>query len=116
MSVMASSSKNPEEKPARRAARELMSEEFLDDLMSRVDEGGLALTGEDGFLPELVKAVLEHGSSPSTAPRPTPGCLCNQSPCRCTRMTHPAVLAAGKTIQNQCVLLRQRVSRIQWRQ
>jgi putative transposase len=63
MSVVASSSKNPEEKPARRAARELMSEEFLDDLMSRVDEGGLALTGEDGFLPELVKAVLERGMS-----------------------------------------------------
>ena len=61
MSVVASSSKDPEEKPARRAARELMSEEFLDDLMSRVDEGTLALTGEGGFLPELVKTVLERG-------------------------------------------------------
>ncbi|WP_420809077.1 IS256 family transposase [Amycolatopsis suaedae] len=29
--------------------------------MSRVDEGGLALTGEGGVLPELVKAVLERG-------------------------------------------------------
>jgi putative transposase len=38
-----------------------MSEEFLDDLMSRVEEGSLALTGEDGFLPELVRAVLERG-------------------------------------------------------
>jgi putative transposase len=38
-----------------------MSEEFLDQLMARVDEGDLALTGEGGFLPELVKAVLERG-------------------------------------------------------
>jgi hypothetical protein len=38
MSVMASSSEQPEEKPARRAARELMNEEFLD---ARVDEGAL---------------------------------------------------------------------------
>jgi putative transposase len=60
MSVMADPPERPE-KPARRAARELMSEEFLDRLMARVDEGDLALTGEDGFLPELVRAVLERG-------------------------------------------------------
>ena len=60
MSVMAKSPEEPE-KPARRAARELMSEEFLDDLMARVEEGDLALTGEGGFLPELVKKVLERG-------------------------------------------------------
>ena len=34
---------------------------LLDDLMDRVDRGGLALTGEGGFLPEMVKAVLERG-------------------------------------------------------
>nr|WP_240687086.1 IS256 family transposase [Amycolatopsis suaedae] len=34
---------------------------LLDHVMSRVDEGGLALTGEGGVLPELVKAVLERG-------------------------------------------------------
>jgi len=61
MSVMADPPERPEERPARRAARELMSEEFLDQLMARVDEGDLALTGEGGFLPELVKAVLERG-------------------------------------------------------
>jgi putative transposase len=61
MSFMAESPKDPEEGPARRAARELMSEEFLDDLMARVDEGDLALTGEGGFLPELVRKVLERG-------------------------------------------------------
>ena len=32
-----------------------------DELMDRVDEGGVALTGEGGFLPEMVKAVLERG-------------------------------------------------------
>jgi putative transposase len=41
--------------------RELFSDELLDELMSRVDEGGVALTGQGGFLPELVKAVLERG-------------------------------------------------------
>lgn len=61
MSVMAESPKDPEERPARRAARELMDEEFLDRLMAQVDEDGLALTGEGGFLPELVRAVLERG-------------------------------------------------------
>jgi len=34
---------------------------LLDDLMGRVDRDGLALTGEGGFLPELLKAVLERG-------------------------------------------------------
>jgi hypothetical protein len=34
---------------------------FLDDLMARVDEDRLALTGQGGCLPELVKPVLELG-------------------------------------------------------
>jgi putative transposase len=34
---------------------------LLDDLMARVDDGGLALTGEGGFIPEMIKAVLERG-------------------------------------------------------
>ena len=29
--------------------------------MDRVDAGGLTLTGEGGFLPEMIKAVLERG-------------------------------------------------------
>ena len=29
--------------------------------MDRVDAGGLTLTGQGGFLPEMVKAVLERG-------------------------------------------------------
>ena len=34
---------------------------LLDGVMDRVDRDGLALTGVGGFLPELVKAVLERG-------------------------------------------------------
>lgn len=34
---------------------------LLDDVMGRIDDGGLQLTGEGGFLPEIVKAVLERG-------------------------------------------------------
>ena len=48
--------------PAARAVRkELFSDELLDQLMSRVDQDGVSLTGKGGFLPELVKAVLERG-------------------------------------------------------
>ena len=49
------------ETAARALRRELFSDELLDQLLSRVDEGGVALTGAGGFLPELVKAVLERG-------------------------------------------------------
>ncbi|MFC5235586.1 IS256 family transposase [Pseudonocardia zijingensis] len=34
---------------------------LLDEVMDRVDAGGLELTGEGGFLPEMIKAVLERG-------------------------------------------------------
>src|SRR6476620_12705181 len=47
--------------PARRLREELIDEELLDTLMARAGERGVALTGEGGFLPELVKAVLERG-------------------------------------------------------
>ena len=48
--------------PARRAINEMVDAGLLDQLMARVGEGdGLALTGEGGLLPELVKAVLERG-------------------------------------------------------
>jgi putative transposase len=49
------------EPAARVLRRELFSDELLDQLMSRVDADGVALTGAGGFLPELVKAVLERG-------------------------------------------------------
>jgi putative transposase len=50
-----------DEPEARRLRRELFDEEMLDRLMAATDERGVALTGEGGFLPEMVKAVLERG-------------------------------------------------------
>jgi putative transposase len=46
---------------AREAVDRLVRAGFIDDLMSQVDQGGVQLTGEGGFLPELVKRVLEAG-------------------------------------------------------
>lgn len=46
---------------ARDAVNEMIEAGLLDGLMDTVDRGGLALTGQGGFLPELVKAVLERG-------------------------------------------------------
>ena len=46
---------------ARDAVDRLVQGGLLDDLMAQVDEGSLQLTGEGGFLPELVKRVLEAG-------------------------------------------------------
>jgi putative transposase len=46
---------------ARAAINEMLEAGLLDEVMDRVDAGGLALTGEGGFLPEMIKAVLERG-------------------------------------------------------
>jgi putative transposase len=46
---------------ARQAVERMVEAGLLDDLMAQVDEGSLHLTGEGGFLPELVKRVLEAG-------------------------------------------------------
>ncbi|WP_239785008.1 transposase, partial [Saccharopolyspora erythraea] len=46
---------------ARDAVNEMIEAGLLDGVMDTVDRGGLALTGQGGFLPELVKAVLERG-------------------------------------------------------
>ncbi len=54
-------SASPEPGSARRVVGEMVDAGLLDDLMDRVDRDGLALTGAGGFLPELVKAVLERG-------------------------------------------------------
>ena len=62
MTMTADEEKDTVSAPAARALRkELFSDELIDELMSRVDEGGVSLTGQGGFLPELVKAVLERG-------------------------------------------------------
>ena len=45
-----------------RQLRELLADEsWLDELIDRAGQGGVRLTGSGGFLPELVKAVLERG-------------------------------------------------------
>jgi putative transposase len=45
-----------------RQLRELLADDlWLDELIERAGEGGVRLTGEGGFLPELIKAVLERG-------------------------------------------------------
>ena len=46
---------------ARETINEMLEAGLLDDVMDRVDAGGLTLTGEGGFLPEMIKAVLERG-------------------------------------------------------
>ena len=46
---------------ARDAVDDMVEAGLLDRLMERVDDGGLQLTGEGGFLPEMIKAVLERG-------------------------------------------------------
>jgi putative transposase len=46
---------------ARDAVNRMIDAGLLDDVMDRVDAGGLELTGEGGFLPEMIKAVLERG-------------------------------------------------------
>src|SRR5512134_296592 len=45
-----------------RRLRELVADDlWLDELLDRADEQGVRLTGEGGFLPELIRAVLERG-------------------------------------------------------
>jgi len=54
-------SEPPQPKTARSVVNEMVEAGLFDDLMERVDDGGLRLTGEGGFLPEMIKAVLERG-------------------------------------------------------
>jgi putative transposase len=51
----------PSAASAREAINEMLDAGLLDDVMDRVDAGGLRLTGEGGFLPEMIKAMLERG-------------------------------------------------------
>ena len=46
---------------AGRLRRELIDDELLDQLLASTSERGVALTGEGGLLPELIKSVLERG-------------------------------------------------------
>jgi Transposase, Mutator family len=53
----------PSPTSAREVINEMLDAGVLNDVMDRVDTGGLRLTGEGGFLPEMIKAVLERGLS-----------------------------------------------------
>lgn len=46
---------------ARRLRRELIDDDLLDRLIRSTSDRGIELTGQGGFLPELIKAVLERG-------------------------------------------------------
>jgi putative transposase len=45
----------------RAAVQQLVDSGWLDSLFDRVDAGELRLTGDGGFIPEMIKAVLERG-------------------------------------------------------
>ena len=47
--------------PASELRREVLGDDLIDDLIARAGQGGIALTGEGGFLPELIRTVLERG-------------------------------------------------------
>lgn len=47
--------------PGRAAAAELAASGALDGLFARIDAGEIDLTGDGGFIPELIKATLERG-------------------------------------------------------
>ena len=51
----------PEARPGKSVAQQLVEGDFLDLLFDKVDAGELRLTGEGGFIPEMIKAVLERG-------------------------------------------------------
>jgi putative transposase len=55
----------PEPRSARETINEMLGAGLLDGLMDRVDAGELTLTGEGGFLPEMVKAYWNAGWPPS---------------------------------------------------
>jgi len=46
---------------ARQLREQLADERWLEDLLAGADQSGVRLTGPGGFLPELIKAVLEKG-------------------------------------------------------
>jgi putative transposase len=50
-----------ERETARRAVDRLVQAGLLEEVLEQADAGELRLTGEGGFLPEMVKRVLEAG-------------------------------------------------------
>ena len=53
--------REPAIEPVKSVAQQLVEGDFLDLLFDKVDAGELRLTGEGGFIPTMIKAVLERG-------------------------------------------------------
>jgi putative transposase len=49
------------DQPGSRAAAELAASGALDGLFAKIDAGEIELTGDGGFIPELIRATLERG-------------------------------------------------------
>ena len=60
-STQVSMAQDQQQGSARDAVNDMIEAGLLDQLMERVGDDGLRLTGEGGFLPEMIKAVLERG-------------------------------------------------------
>ena len=63
MTVTGDARRDGEVEPVRAAVNDMLEAGLLDSVMERAAAGELALTGEGGFLPELVRSVLERGLS-----------------------------------------------------
>jgi putative transposase len=63
VTVTGDQQRDGEVEPARAAVNDMLEAGLLDSVMERAAAGDLALTGEGGFLPELVRSVLERGLS-----------------------------------------------------
>ncbi len=84
-------------RPAKSVTEQLVEGDFLDLLFDKVDAGELRLTGEGGFIPTMIKAVLKRG--------------CRSSSLNTSAMTRPtrrvgaaricAAAAPSKTIQSE---------------
>ena len=44
----------------------MFDDRFLDELIAATTDRGIKVTGEGGFLPEMIKAVLERGMQAET--------------------------------------------------
>lgn len=53
--------REPATQPVKSVSRQRVEGDFLDLLFDKVDAGELQLTGEGGFIPTMIKAVLERG-------------------------------------------------------
>lgn len=50
-----------ESTPASELRRAMLGDEYIDQLISQAGTDGVALTGKGGFLPEMIRSVLERG-------------------------------------------------------